>query len=218
MLTSTVENYLKALFLLDPQAKKEITTGELAKALGVTPGSATSMIKTLDEANLLEHRPHYGVKLTGHGRKLAIRVVRRHRIVELFLVEILGMDWSKVHDEAEHLEHVVSDEVIDRMDDLLKHPSFDPHGDPIPKADGSLPSRTRQTLSESRVGQPLAVARMNDQDSEFLRFAEEHGLTIGAVVEIIDLNKYADAVTIKTSQDTIVLGLNAAANIEVSHA
>ena len=107
MITSTVENYLKALFLLDQDGEKEISTGELAKSLTVTPGSATSMIKTLAEAGLVEHRPHYGVKLTNRGRTLAVHVVRRHRIVELFLVEILGMDWSKVHEEAEQLEHVV---------------------------------------------------------------------------------------------------------------
>jgi DtxR family Mn-dependent transcriptional regulator len=101
MITSTVENYLKALFLLDQHSEKQVATGELAKALNVTPGSVTTMIKTLAEAGLVDHRPHYGVKLTQSGRTLAVRVVRRHRIVELFLVEILSMDWSEVHEEAE---------------------------------------------------------------------------------------------------------------------
>ena len=136
MISSTVENYLKELFLLNPDGETQVATGELAKALSVTPGSATSMIKTLAQAGLVEHRPHYGVKLTGEGRTLAVHVVRRHRIVELFLVNILGMDWSEVHDEAEQLEHVVSDQVISKMDDLLGHPTHDPHGDPIPTPEG----------------------------------------------------------------------------------
>jgi DtxR family Mn-dependent transcriptional regulator len=176
------------------------------------------MIKTLAEAGLVEHRPHYGVKLTNRGRKLAVHVVRRHRIVELFLVEILGMDWSKVHEEAEQLEHVVSDEVIERMDVLLKRPAFDPHGDPIPGADGTLPNRSHCSLSKSNVGQQLSVARMNDQDTDFLQFAEKHGLMIGAKITIIEHNKLADSLTIKTSNDTVVLGLAAADNIEVCDA
>ena len=218
MITSTVENYLKALFLLDQYGEKEISTGELAKSLSVTPGSATSMIKTLDDTGLVEHRPHYGVKLTPRGRTLAIHVVRRHRIVELFLVEVLGMDWSKVHDEAEQLEHVVSDEVIERMDVLLKHPAFDPHGDPIPRPDGTLPNQSHSALSDSKVGTPLSVARMNDQDTDFLQFAEKHGLMIGAKIKILEHNKLADSLTIKTYNETIVLGLTAAANIEVCDA
>ena len=142
MITSTVEDYLKALFLLDPIGEKRIATGELAKATNVTPGSATAMIKTLAEAGLVRHRPHYGVQLTTTGRNLAVHVVRRHRIVELFLVQILGMDWGEVHDEAEKLEHAVSNEVIERMDALLGHPTADPHGDPIPNASGELPRRS----------------------------------------------------------------------------
>jgi DtxR family Mn-dependent transcriptional regulator len=218
MVSSTVENYLKALFLLDQQGEQEISTGELAKSLHITPGSATSMIKTLSDAGLVEHRPHYGVKLTKQGRTLAIRVVRRHRIVELFLVEILGMDWSEVHDEAEQLEHVVSDAVIERMDVLLKQPLFDPHGDPIPRADGTIPNLKHYSLSESKVGQELSVARMVDQDANFLQFAEKHGLIIGAKITIIERNKLADSLTIQTTNDTIVLGLSAAGNIEVCNA
>ena len=218
MITSTVENYLKALFLLDQHGEKKVSTGELAKSLEVTPGSATSMIKTLAEAGLVEHRPHYGVMLTSSGRTLAIHVVRRHRIVELFLVEILGMDWSKVHDEAEQLEHVVSDEVIERMDVLLERPTLDPHGDPIPQPDGTLPTQRHCSLSGCTKGQKLSVARMNDQDAEFLRFAEDHGLVLGAKIEILNRNENADSLTIKTENDTVVLGLSAAANIEVLHA
>ena len=218
MITSTVENYLKALFLLDQRNEKQVATGELAKALNVTPGSVTTMIKTLAEAGLVVHRPHYGVKLTQSGRTLAVRVVRRHRIVELFLVEILSMDWSEVHEEAEQLEHVVSDIVIDRMDELLGHPTIDPHGDPIPTADGALPVRSLKRLSFCENGEQVSIARIGDQDTTFLKFAEDVGLVLGEKIEIVDRNDLTDSITVRSSEQDIVLGLSAAGRIEVENA
>ena len=215
MLSSTVENYLKELFLLDPNGVKEVATGELAKSLDVTPGSATSMIKSLAQSGLVEHRPHYGVKLTEQGRSQAVHVVRRHRIVELFLVKILGMDWSEVHKEAEQLEHVVSDEVIAKMDDLLGHPTHDPHGDPIPSPDGTLPVRTLQLLSFCKRGDSVSIARIGNQDTSFLKFAEDNGLLLGKTIEITNRNETADSITIQSQGKELVLGLAAARRIEV---
>jgi DtxR family Mn-dependent transcriptional regulator len=217
MITPTVENYLKSLFLLDPQANTRVATGELATSLGVTPGSATSMIKSLAESGFVIHRPHYGVQLTKEGRQLAIHVVRRHRIVELFLVQILGMDWSKVHDEAEKLEHVVSDEVVDRLDTLLGHPSVDPHGDPIPTADGELPHRHLTQLASCSEGDQVSVARIRNQDTAFLQFAEESGLRIGATITITSRKDIADSITVQSGAKEIILGLAAAGRIEVEH-
>ena len=218
MLSSTIENYLKELFLLNPKGEKQIATGELARSLGVTPGSATSMIKTLAQDNLVEHRPHYGVKLTEMGRDIAIHVVRRHRIVELFLVKILGMDWSKVHEEAEKLEHVVSDEVIKKMDELLGHPTHDPHGDPIPTSEGELPERSLQLLSFCKEGECASVARLGNQDTDFLQFAENNGLLLGKTIEITKRSDIADSITIKSQGKEIVLGMAAASKIEVEDA
>lgn len=218
MLSSTVENYLKALFLLDPRGEKQIATGEIAKSLDVTPGSATSMVKTLAKAGLVAHRPHYGVTLTEQGHTLAVHVVRRHRIVELFLVQILGMDWSEVHEEAEQLEHVVSDEVISRMNDLLGHPTHDPHGDPIPDANGKLPTRSLQFLSFCDEGDSVSIARIGNQDTEFLKFAENNGLLLGRTIEVESRNDIADSITILTQGKEIVLGLSAASKIEVEYA
>jgi len=218
MITSTVENYLKELFLLNPEGETAVGTGELAKALGVTPGSATSMIKTLAQAGLVAHRPHYGVKLTSQGRNLAVHVVRRHRIVELFLVNILGMDWSEVHDEAEQLEHVVSDQVIAKMDDLLGHPSHDPHGDPIPSSDGTLPERSLLPLSFCNLGDKVSIARIGNQNTDFLKFAEDNGLLLGATIQVANKNKIADSITIISKGEEIVLGLAAAGRIEVEYA
>jgi DtxR family Mn-dependent transcriptional regulator len=217
MITSTVENYLKALYLLDPYAEKQVATGELAKSLHVTPGSATSMIKTLAEAGHVEHRPHYGVRLTEQGRNLAVHVVRRHRIVELFLVQILGMDWSQVHDEAEQLEHVVSNEVIERMDALLGFPTVDPHGDPIPTAEGILPQRTLTQLASCNAGDCVSVERIGNQDAAFLQFAEENGLLPGASITITSRNEISDSITLQSGEREVVLGLAAAGRIEVQH-
>lgn len=218
MITSTVENYLKALFLLDPYGEKPVATGKLAQSLNVTPGSATSMIKTLAEAGLVIHRPHYGVRLSEQGRDVAVHVVRRHRIVELFLVQILGMDWSQVHDEAEQLEHVVSDDVIHRMDALLGYPTVDPHGDPIPAADGTLPLRTLAQLASCQEGDCVAVARIGNQDSAFLKFAEEHGLLLGASITVTARNELSESITLQSGDKEVVLGLAAASRIEVEHA
>jgi DtxR family Mn-dependent transcriptional regulator len=215
MLSSTVENYLKELFLLDSNGEKEVATGDLANSLDVTPGSATSMIKSLAQSGLVEHRPHYGVKLTEQGRNQAVRVVRRHRIVELFLVKILGMDWSEVHKEAEQLEHVVSDAVIAKMDDLLGHPTHDPHGDPIPSQDGELPVRSLQLLSFCKQGDRVSIARIGNQDTSFLKFADDNGLLLGQTIEITNRNETADSITIHTQGKELVLGLAAARRIEV---
>jgi len=217
MLSPTVENYLKALYLLDPYAQERIATGQLAEALNVTPGSVTSMIKSLAEAGYVLHRPHYGVELTDEGRRLAIHVVRRHRIVELFLVQTLGMDWSEVHDEAEKLEHVVSDKVVNRLDALLGFPTVDPHGDPIPTSEGELPHRPLMLLAMCNEGDRVAVARIGNQDTAFLHFAEENGLLLGTLITIMSKNDVADSLTLQSSEKEVTLGLAAAGKIEVEH-
>src|SRR3954463_11536812 len=137
MATSTVENYLKTLFIEQQREDAALVSmGGLAAAMGVTPGTATSMVKALAESGLVDYEPRGGVRLSGKGEKLALHVLRRHRLGELFLVEMLGLDWSEVDQEAEELEHTISDKVLARIDELLKFPKFDPHGDPIPTARG----------------------------------------------------------------------------------
>ena len=139
--SSTVENYLKTIYLGSASAgsaRRLLAMGQLASALGITPGTATTMVKTLAESGLVKYEPYTGVALTRAGEKLAALVLRRHRLVELFLVQVMGLRWDEVHEEAELLEHVVSDRLIDRMDEMLGRPEVDPHGDPIPRADGSI--------------------------------------------------------------------------------
>src|SRR5437773_4393655 len=175
--SSTVENYLKAIYQGQLQLAGDarlVTMGQVANALGVTPGTATTMVKALADAGLAEYEPYSGVRLTGAGEKLAGLVLRRHRLVELFLVQVMGMSWAEVHDEAEQLEHVVSERLIERIDEMLGRPTHDPHGDPIPNPDGAIARRELDTLLTCPVGAPLRVTRAADQAPAFLRFIEIH--------------------------------------------
>src|SRR5690349_14455135 len=158
--SSTVENYLKAIY----QGQSALTSderlvpmGQVASALGVTPGTATTMVKALAESGLAEYEPYSGVRLTASGEKLAGLVLRRHRLVEAFLVQVMGMSWAEVHDDAEQLEHVVSDRLIDRIDEMLGRPTHDPHGDPIPTAEGEMASTHLESLLTCPLGTPLKV-------------------------------------------------------------
>src|SRR5438128_10035054 len=147
--SSTVENYLKAIYQGQSTltgSERLVPMGQVASALSVAPGTATTMVKALAESGLAEYEPYSGVRLTAAGEKLAGLVLRRHRLVEAFLVEVMGMSWAEVHDEAEHLEHVVSERLIDRIDEMLGHPTHDPHGDPIPNTDGTLTPRHLDSL------------------------------------------------------------------------
>src|SRR2546421_1382407 len=147
--SSTVENYLKAIHHGQsslPKGQRLLPMGQVAAALAVTPGTATTMVKALAESGLAEYEPYSGVRLTASGEKLAALVLRRHRLVELFLVNVMGMSWAEVHDEAEQLEHVVSERLIERIDEMLGRPTHDPHGDPIPGPEGTLATRHHDNL------------------------------------------------------------------------
>src|SRR6185369_11693499 len=147
----------------DEGAGDRVGTGELAQALDVSPGTVTGMLKTLSEANLATYTPYEGAKLTASGRALAMKVIRRHRLLELFLVQTLKMPWDEVHEEAEHMEHAASERLIDRIDAFLGHPSVDPHGDPIPTADGALEEPKGTPLAQLPRGERFRVVRVVDQ-------------------------------------------------------
>lgn len=217
MPSSTVENYVKQLYLEqhhDPEAL--VPLGKLAGALKVTPGTVTSMIKTLADSGLVAYEPRLGARLTPGGEQLALHVLRRHRLVELLLVQVLGLDWSEVHDEAEELEHAISDKVLAKIDQLLGHPEFDPHGDPIPTATGQIAQREVQRLSDCAAGQRVTIARIEDQEERFLRFAAEKGLIPGTVLQVRAQNPVADAVTIELQAGAkLTLGTLAASKIMV---
>jgi DtxR family Mn-dependent transcriptional regulator len=217
MITSTVENYLKTLYLQQRDGREGmVAMGQLATAMGVVPGTATSMVKALADAGLVEYEPRGGVRLTPSGEKLALHVLRRHRLVELFLVKVLELDWSLVHEEADHLEHAISDRVLDRLDALLGHPTVDPHGDPIPSAKGHVHEPQRMNLANCPVGQPQRIARVVDQAPQFLQFIERQGLMPGAIVTVDQREPAAEAVKIRIPRrPEISLGTAAAEKIFV---
>ena len=219
MASSTVEDYLKQILLLSEGSSDLVSMGDLAGALAVVPGTATTMVKTLADEGLVEHQLRQGVRLTPEGRRLALNVLRKHRLVETFLVNVLKMDWAAVDIEAERLEHAISDAVLDRLDALLGHPATDPHGDPIPSARGRLNTQVYATIATCASGTPLRVARVTDQSGDFLRFVGQNGLSPGAEIRVVDRNLAAGLVTLKlTGERTVALSLAAAGCILVAPA
>ena len=217
--SSTVENYLKAIYVGETRlsaGQKLVPMGQLAIALGIAPGTATTMVKALAESDLVFYEPYNGVRLTAAGEKLAARVLRRHRLIELFLVQVIGMRWDEVHDDAEQMEHVVSDRLIERIDEMLGQPEVDPHGDPIPTADGQLPHRTLESLLTCPLHTPVTVARVTDQDAAFLRFIESHNLKPGQTIEVEARDEVSDSVRLKGANDArMTIGARAASKLLV---
>ena len=218
--SSTVENYLKAIYagaatLTPPQ--RLLPMGQLAAALGVAPGTATTMVKTLAESGLVEYEPYTGVALTSAGEKLAALVLRRHRLVELFLVRFMGYAWDEGHDEAEQLEHVVSDRLIERMDEMLDRPEVDPHGDPIPNSEGLIKRQEAQSLLTCPLRTPVTVSRVIDQDRVFLRFIEQNNLKPGESIEVEERDAASDSVRVRGKNDRqIIIGTRAASKLLVN--
>ncbi len=217
--SSTVENYLKAIYqgqaVLAPD-ERLVPMGQVAASLNVTPGTATTMVKALADSGLAEYEPYSGVHLTPAGEKLAVLVLRRHRLVELFLVQVMGMSWAEVHDEAEKLEHVVSERLIECIDQMLGRPTHDPHGDPIPTAEGMIAPRHFESLLTCPIGTPLRVARIVDQDPAFLRFIETNGLKPGQAIEVEARDAAADSVKLGgRNRASIVIGAGAASRLLV---
>lgn len=217
MATSTVEDYLKHILLAESEPGSLVATGSLAAALNLSPGSVSAMVKTLADTGLVEWEPYAGVRLTSSGRTLATHVLRRHRLLELFLVQTLGLDWSEVHDEAERLEHAVSERVVEAIDAHLGRPSTDPHGDPIPSADGDLSEVAGVPLPGAPVGVPLTVVRVLDQSPGFLQRLQLRALVPGAQIEVVAIDPVADTVELRDAAGApLQLGLRAAAKLVVA--
>ncbi len=217
--TTTAQNYLKELYQLQQRSddRTPIPLGQLADSVGVTPGTATTMVKRFADDGLMRYTPRRGARLTAKGEKVALGVLRRHRIVETFLVQHLGLDWAEVHAEAEVLEHAISEKVLDRLDALLGHPTTDPHGSPIPPANGKMRRIAMRPLSRCKPGQRVTVGRLLDTAPSFLKLAESLGLLPDTKLHIVDINEDADAVTLKVGRrNPTTLGLSAADKIMVS--
>jgi DtxR family Mn-dependent transcriptional regulator len=190
--------------------------GQLATALGVVPGTATTMVKALADSGLAHYEPYVGVRLSPAGEKLAALVLRRHRLIELFLVKVIGMSWTEVHEEAEHLEHAVSDRLIERIDEMLGRPSVDPHGDPIPDPEGTLAIPEYDNLLTCPIGAPVTISRVSDQDRAFLQFAETHDLRPGDVVRVEERSAEGDSVRVRGRDERrVTIGARAASKVLV---
>jgi DtxR family Mn-dependent transcriptional regulator len=173
------------------------------------------MVKALAESGLAEYEPYSGVRLSASGEKLAGLVLRRHRLVELFLVQVMGMSWADVHEDAEKLEHVVSERLIDRIDEMLGRPTHDPHGDPIPNSEGTITTKHLESLLTCPLDTPLKVTRITDQDPAFLRFIESNGLKPGEPVAVESRDDAADAVVLQRKEHRITIGARAASKLLV---
>jgi DtxR family Mn-dependent transcriptional regulator len=213
----TIENYVKAIYQigLKQQGRDTVTTGEIAESLSVSPGTVTSMLKTLHEAGLAKYIPYEGAQLTPAGRTLALRVLRRHRLIELFLVRTLELTWDEVHEEAENMEHAVSDLLIDRIDAYLGFPASDPHGDPIPKADGTIAEEAGRTLSQLAVGEEFQIVRVQDQTSDFLRYLTQSGLQLGAAGRVKAIQPEAGVLTVEVAGQATTLARSIAEQVLV---
>ncbi|MEV1292703.1 metal-dependent transcriptional regulator [Pseudonocardia sp. NPDC049635] len=183
--SESVENYLKTIFLLGERWEGSVGISALAERLQVSSPSASGMVRKLVETGLVDHARYAGITLTPAGRASALAVVRRHRLIEMFLVTELGLAWDEVHEEAEALEHAVSDRLLDRIDDRLGHPRFDPHGDPIPGRDGELPEVLARRLPELRFGEGGELVRVDDTEPEVLRFLDAHDVRLGDRVVLV---------------------------------
>jgi DtxR family Mn-dependent transcriptional regulator len=215
MASLTVENYDKAIYMIAPDGEAAVATGQISDALGVLPGTVTSMLKTLDDSRLATYTPYEGARLTAAGRALALRVLRRHRLIELFLSRTLDLAWDEVHEEAENMEHAVSDWLVDRIDAYLGHPSTDPHGDPIPKADGTVAAGADRALADCAAGKRFRLARVTDQSPEFLRYLSQAGLEIGTELALVSNDGKRESVTIQLAGKERRLSREAAGKLMV---
>ncbi len=214
MVSESAQDYLKAIWKLQA-AHGEATTSALAGELGVSPASATAMLKKLDRLGLVQHEPYHGARLTPAGERVALEVIRHHRLLELYLKEALGLSWDQVHAEAERLEHYLSDEVEARIDAALGYPTRDPHGDPIPTAELVLETGERRTLVDVAAGDEAVVRRVPDSDPELLRYLADLGLVPECPVVMIEQAPFEGPVTLEIGGATHSIGRSVAARIEV---
>lgn len=211
-LTRSTEDYLKAIYRLAP-GLQPASTNDIAERLGLSAPSVSGMIKRLSDQGFIEHSPYHGVVLTGEGRRAALRVVRRHRLIEAYLVAFLGYSWDTVHDEAERLEHAVSDLLVERMARALGNPRFDPHGDPIPAPDGTVDESRYTPLSEVPGGDTVEIRRVDTSQGDRLRYLEHRGLVPGAWIRVVEHHPFGGPVVVVVGEQELSVGTELARQI-----
>lgn len=211
MLSESAQDYLKAIYKL--QHDGTVSTTDLARAKQVSSASVTNMIKRLNQMGLVEYQSYKGVTLTEAGCKIALEIIRHHRLLELYLKEVMGYSWGDMHEEAERLEHHISEEFEDRIDQMLGYPTHDPHGDPIPTRDGQVEDTVRDPLSQGAVGKVFKVQRVSDTNPDLLHYLEDMGLLPGAQVEIIEKAPFDGPLIVNIGRDQKTIGFSVAQNV-----
>jgi DtxR family Mn-dependent transcriptional regulator len=204
--SDAIEDYAKAIYALQRRTGGPVSTNALADRLGVTAASASAMMKKLAERGLASHVPYKGVELTAEGDRVALEVMRHHRLLELFLAEHLGVPWDRVHEEAEALEHALSEYLESRIAAKLGHPTHDPHGDPIPGPDLQIEEGVTRSLADLEPGESGRFTRVSDSDPDMLRYLSERGIAIGAALEVIDRQPFGGPLTVRFGTQSHVLG------------
>ena len=217
MLSQSIEDYLKAIYEVETSEEK-VSTSALSEKLGVSPASVTSMVKKLSERKLITHKRYQGVKLTSAGRKIALEIIRHHRLVELYLKEALGVPWDKVHQEAEKWEHVLSEDLEDRIDKFLGYPVTDPHGSPIPRRDGTMIVRQCSALVEVEPNTLVKVVEVSDHDPELLRYLGAIGLYPETEMTVVSRQPFKGPIIVQLTGKEHPIGRNAAKYILVEKA
>lgn len=212
-LSQSIEDYLKAIYVLQSEGEAATTTN-IANILEVSSASVTNMLKKLAKMNLLKHESYKGAKLTNAGDKIALEILRHHRLLELYLKEVMGYSWDEVHDEAEKLEHHISEQFEDRIAELLNHPTHDPHGDPIPSKDGVMPKMALLSIAEADLNQPYIIGRVKDQDPELLRYLEKIGVIPGVKIKVVEKTPFQGPIKVHLEDDEEqVLGFAVASEV-----
>lgn len=215
MFSQSEENYLKSIFHLQQQTDGGVSTSSLSEYLKTTAASVTEMIKRLAGKKLLDYQKYYGVQLTDLGKEQALLIVRKHRLWEYFLVERLNFNWDEVHEVAEQLEHIKSSKLVEELDIFLGRPDYDPHGDPIPDAEGNLPKSPKKTLSQLQQGDRGSCKGFNDASSSFLKYLAKQKIGLGTPIEVVHVEQFDESMTLRIAQREVLLSKTATDNIYV---
>lgn len=215
-LSSVAQDYLKVIWSTQEWSQEKVSTKLLAERIGVSASTVSEAVRKLSDQGLVEHARYGAITLTEHGRRAAVAMVRRHRLIETFLVNELGYGWDEVHDEAEILEHAVSETLVERIDAKLGHPDRDPHGDPIPSVDGAVPTPPAHQLSDFAAGQSGRVARISDFDPAMLRYFDSVGIALDTVITVVERRDFAGTIAVRIGEQIVDLGDPAAQAIWVT--
>jgi DtxR family Mn-dependent transcriptional regulator len=215
MFTLSEENYLKAIYHLELDTDKGVSTNAIAKKLETKASSVTDMIKKLSEKEVVVYKKYKGVTLTNFGKKIAANIVRKHRLWEVFLVDKLNFSWDEVHDVAEQLEHIKSSKLVDQLDSFLGFPSHDPHGDPIPDKDGDFKKIEKSLLSTLKKNETGVCVGVNDSSSEFLKFLDKKGITLGKQIKVLEKEDFDDSLSIQIDNKKLSISNKIANNLYI---